>query len=664
MRLPWRRRVPPGRLHAPPTTELLTPQALLWLLAALALAVIPQAGEVAKWLTAFFLLMAIWRGWIAARNQTLPPRWLVLGLALLVGIAIVVDHRTLFGRDAGVALLTAMTACKLLESRTLRDGVVLTFLGYLLVMSNLLYSQEILRMTYLLAIIVALLAAHVLIHPQHTALCGMVPLKLTGKMTLLALPVMLILFVLFPRIPGPLWGLPQDAYNRTGLSDEMTPGSIGQLIRSNTVAFRVRFTGPIPPKAALYWRGPVLWYFDGQRWSPGGVWGRPEPAPLTPQGPAVDYTVTLEPSNRPWLLALDLPASLPPQARMTPAFQVLRQQPVNEVYRYTIRSYLRYQTGPLSRWERESVLRLPVRGSPRARALALEWRQRDDRPEALVNAALALFREEDFYYTLNPPVLRQDSVDEFLFQTRRGFCEHYASAFVVLMRAAGVPARVVTGYQGGELNPFSDYLIVRQSDAHAWAEVWLPEQGWVRVDPTAAVAPNRIEEGIYASIPEAAAWAGRNTANLWLERLVLSWDLLNSAWNEWVLAYGPDRQREFLSGLGLGPMDWGRMTALMTAALGGLATVYWGWRWRKRRWLNPVARAWQRFCARLAQRGLARSAQEGPLAFAERVALVRPELAKPVQEIATLYATLRYGPASVAPEAVRQLQQLVRRFQV
>lgn len=664
MRLPWRR-VSPHRLSSPPPrAEWLTPQALLWLLAALMLAVIPQSGDVAVWLTVFFLLTAAWRGWIAVRGRALPPRWLVLGLALLVGIAIVVDHRTLFGRDAGVALLTAMTACKLLESRTLRDGVVLTFLGYLLVMSNLLYSQEILRMLYLLAVIVALLAAHVLIHPQHTALRGLVPLKLTGKMALLALPVMLILFVLFPRIPGPLWGLPRDAYKgRTGLSEEMMPGSVSQLIKSDEVAFRVRFTGPVPPKAALYWRGPVLWSFDGRRWTGGGSWPRNEPAPFTPEGSAVDYMVTLEPSNRLWLLALDLPASLPPQAAMTSAFQVLRRQPVNEVYRYPMRSYLRYRTGPLSNWEQQSALRLPIRSNPRTRALALEWRQRDDRPEALVNAALTLFREEAFYYTLNPPALGQDSVDQFLFQTRRGFCEHYASAFVVLMRAAGVPARVVTGYQGGELNPFSDYLIVRQSDAHAWTEVWLPERGWVRVDPTAAVAPSRIEEGIFAAMPEAAAFAGRSVTGLWLERLVLGWDLLNSAWNEWVLAYGPDRQREFLSGLGLGPMDWSRMTGLMTAALGGLAALYLGWRWRKRRWLNPVARAWQRFCERLARRGLARGAEEGPLAFAERIALAKPELAKPVQEIAVLYATLRYGPARVSPEAVRHLQQLVRRFQ-
>ena len=661
----WRRNRSQSKPLALPPAEALTPQALLWLLAALALAVLPQAGDVAVWLTGFFLIVAAWRGWIAVRRRALPPRFVVLGVALLIGVAVVVDHRTLFGRDAGVALLTAMTGCKLLESRSLRDGVVLTFLGYLLVMSNLLYSQEIPRMAYLLLVIMALLAAHVLIHPQHAGLRGFAPFKLTGRMALLALPVMLILFVLFPRIPGPLWGLPKDAYQgRTGLSETMEPGSVSQLIKSDAVAFRARFNGSAPAKAALYWRGPVLWSFDGRRWSAGGGWPRSEPAALTPEAPAVDYTVTLEPSNRIWLLALDLPASLPPQATMTSAFQVLRRQPVNEVYRYTMRSYLRYRTGPLTDSERQFALRLPPSSNPRTRALALEWRQRDDRPLALVNAALALFREQAFYYTLNPPTLGTNSVDQFLFQTRRGFCEHYASAFVVLMRAAGVPARIVTGYQGGELNALSDYWIVRQSDAHAWAEVWLPERGWVRVDPTAAVAPNRIEDGIYAAVSAAEAFAflaGRGAENLWLQRLVMSWDLLNSAWNDWVLAYGPDRQREFLSGLGFGAVDWGRMTLALVLALGGLATLYLGWRWRKQRWTHPVARAWQRFGERLARRGLARAATEGPLDFAERVARQRPEWAESVWEISRLYAALRYGPVA-SPEAVRRLQQLVGQF--
>ena len=666
MKLPWNRKNRPEREPPKSPVELLTTAAMGWLLTALALAVAPQTGELPMWLTVLFAVLTGWRGLLAFRDRPLPPRGLLLLVAVLAGAGVVIDYRTLFGRDAGVALLTAMTACKLLETRVLRDGVVLVFLGYLLVMSNLLYSQEIPRVAYLLAVIVVLLTAQVLIHRQHAGLIALAPLRLTGRMILLAVPVMLILFVLFPRIPGPLWGLPKDAYQgRTGLSDQMAPGTISELSLSDKVAFRVRFAGTLPPPNQRYWRGPVLWHFDGRRWT------RPEelltqtPTPFSAEGAAVDYTVTLEPSNKSWLFALDLPARLPPSARMTPSFQLLRDQPVNEVYRYEMRSYPSYRTGELTATERSRGLQLPLRGNPRARTLVADWRQRDPRPEALVMSALTLFREQSFYYTLTPPLLSGEIVDDFLFRTRQGFCEHYASTFVFLMRAAGVPARVVTGYQGGEINALGGYMIVRQSDAHAWAEVWLEGRGWVRVDPTGAVAPNRVQQGLYAALSDTGLLpflARRGGNSEWLRQMALSWDTLNSAWNEWVLAYGPDRQQEFLSGLGFGPVDWGEMTVAMMIALSGFGVLYAGWRWRSRLARDPVARAWQRFCARLARRGLARGMAEGPLDFAERVVKQRPELAQSVGEIARLYAALRYGPVA-PPMAVRRLQRLVQRFQ-
>ncbi|MEI2782322.1 MAG: DUF3488 domain-containing protein [Candidatus Competibacter sp.] len=398
----------------------MTPLALTWLLVALALAVAPHARELSVWLTVLFVAILGWRWFLARRGQPLPARWLLLPVAVLAGAGVLIDYRTLFGRDAGVALLTAMTACKLLETRELRDGVVLVFLGYLLVMSNLLYSQEIPMIAYLFAVVLLMLAAQVMIHRQHAGLGALAPLRLSGKMALQAVPVMVILFVLFPRIPGPLWGLPKDAYKgRTGLSEEMMPGSVSELSKSDAVAFRARFAGLTPPPNRLYWRGPVLWNFDGRRWTSGD--GRPAnvPIPFAPEGAAVEYSVILEPSNRIWLFALDLPALLPPRAAMTPSFLLLRDQPVNEVYRYDMRSYPTYRTGDLTEAEKTRALRLPPRGNPRARTLAAEWRERDARPEALVNAALLLFREQAFYYTLTPPLLNVDSVDDFLFRTRQ-----------------------------------------------------------------------------------------------------------------------------------------------------------------------------------------------------------------------------------------------------
>lgn len=661
----WNRENRQKRQTNAPPVEPLTQSGLAWLLVALALAVAPHTFELPIWLSTLFFAMIGWRGVIALRNRPLPSRWLLLAVAVVAGAGVLIDFRTLFGRDAGIALLVAMTACKLLETRGLRDGVVLVFLGYLLVMGNLLYSQEIPLVAYLFAVVLLMLAAQVMIYRQHAGLGALTPLRLTAKMALQAIPVMLILFVLFPRIPGPLWGLPQDAHKgRTGLSDEMMPGTVSTLSQSDEVAFRARFTGPIPAPNQLYWRGPVLWNFDGRRWTAGEGPPSSVPIPFTSTGAAVEYSVILEPSNRIWLFALDLPTLLPPQASMTPSFQLVRQQPVNEVYRYQMRSYPHYRTGELEATERARALRVPIRGNPQARALAAEWRARDARSETVVSQALTMFREQNFYYTLTPPLLGSNSVDEFLFNTRQGFCEHYASAFVFLMRVAGVPARVVTGYQGGERNTFGDYLIVRQSDAHAWAEVWLEGQGWVRVDPTGAVAPNRVQDGLYAAVADGESLPfliRRGGDSQWLHQLAMGWDSLNNIWNEWVLAYGPDRQKEFLSGLGFGAIDWREMTIAMTAALAGFAVVVAGLRWLTGGSRDPVARAWQQVCVRLARRGLARGVQEGPLDFAQRVANSRPDLARAIREIAQSYALLRYGPAT-PPQGVQQLQQLVRQF--
>jgi transglutaminase-like putative cysteine protease len=473
------------------------------------------------------------------------------------------------------------------------------------------------------------------------------------------------LFILFPRVSGPLWNLPQDAYRgRTGLSDEMSPGAISQLSQTDTVAFRVQFTGTVPSPEQLYWRGPVLWDYDGHTWK--GIAEIPSSTfDYTPEGAGMDYTVTLEPHGKRWLFALDLPASLPVETMATTSFELLRAQPVNEVLRYQVRSYLYYRTGELSSWERQRALQLPAQVNPRARTLAAEWRKRDPDPAALVRAALALFRKEPFYYTLTPPLLGKEGVDDFLFNTRQGFCEHYAGSFVFLMRAAGVPARVITGYQGGERNALDNYLIVRQSDAHAWAEVWLEDWGWVRVDPTAAVAPERVEQGLYAAVASPKTLPilmGRH--NLWIQQLGLGWDALNKAWNKWVLTYGPERQQQFLSVLGLGIGDWRGMAFAMVLALGSLGLVFAGLRTLQRRAaVDPVIQAYQCFCAKLARYGLVRDAHEGPLDFAERVARHHPDLAYQARLISQLYATLRFGRA-YQQDSVKRLRRLVKDFKV
>ncbi len=642
---------------------LLNVDTFAWLAAALTLTLLPHLPHLPVGFWLLFPAAVAWSGRVVQGRRQLPPRWLLTAITLATIAGVLLHYRTLFGRDAGTALLAAMVSLKFLELRTLRDGMVLIFLGYFLVMAVLLYEQTLPLAAYLLLVVIVLLTAQIALqHP--TALPPARLLRCSSRLVAEAIPIMLILFILFPRVPGPLWGLPRDAYSGlTGLSEEMTPGSISQLSLSDAVAFRVRFDGPIPPASQLYWRGPVLWRYDGRTWR---RWEETTHSQFSVQvgGAPVDYTITLQPHGSRWLPALDMPVTLPPDAGITSSLQLVPTQPVNQVLRYAMRSYPQYNTGPLP--PGQDWTSLPARFDPRARALAQEWRQRYTAAADIVTAALALFRQEPFYYTLNPPLLQSgNAIDEFLFTTRRGFCEHYAGSFVFLLRAAGVPARVVLGYQGGERNDLGGYLIVRQADAHAWAEVWLQERGWVRVDPTAAVAPARIERGLYAALDSADNLSLRaRRDSVWLYNLAMTWDYLNNAWNDWVLAYGPERQKQFLSALGFGPLDWRDMTVALLLALAGVSLALFGWQtlWN-RAVRDPVARAYRDFCAKLARRGYTRAAHEGPLAFSERVALSRPDLAEQVRLIGQLYASLRYGRRQPTA-AVRQLRRLVRQFRV
>lgn len=637
-----------------------------WLGSALTLAMLPHLTRLPAWLGGVFLMALLWRGLAARGRLALPHRLLLLPITLGVGAGVLAGYGTVLGREAGVALLAAMTALKMLEAHTRRDGLVLVLLGYLLVMANLLSTQSLLACAHLLGSVLLLSAAQTAVVSPGVLAAPLELLRFCARLLALSAPFMVVLFLLFPRLPGPLWHLPKDAAGgRTGLSDEMSPGDISQLSLSGAVAFRVSFAGRAPPPEQLYWRGPVLWLFDGRAWtrpgerSGGGLDYRA-------LGEALDYTVTVEPHGQRWLFALDLPARVPEHSVATADFQLLRREPVDEVLRYPMRSYPRYATGPLRPWERRLGLQLPEGGNPRARELAARWRDQDPDPATLAARVLALFHEQPFHYTLSPPLLTgPDSVDEFLFESRRGFCEHYAGSFVFLMRSAGVPARVVTGYQGGEHNELGDYWIVRQADAHAWAEVWLPGSGWTRVDPTAAVAPERVGGGLFAALadPAEVPFLARRGES-WLRRLALGWDAVNNAWNQWVLAYGPERQRRLLAGLGLEALGGAGLVGALLAGLGAVGSILAGlWLWKQRRNADPVARAWERFCARLARRGLARRPHEGPLDFVERVAGARPDLAGPARTIGWLYARLRYGPGG-GTEQARRLGRLVGRFRV
>lgn len=634
----------------------------LWLFACAVLTLLPDVEHAPVWLTVAVCTAIAWRVALWWRRAALPPRWLLTFLVIAGSAGIFLTYRQFFGKDPGIGLLILFLALKLLELRSVRDGLAVIFLCYFLLLTHFLNEQGIGVAGFTLAALVVVTAA--LASLGHAGRSTAEHLRLSALMLAQAAPFMLVLFLLFPRVQGPLWGMPADAYSgMSGLSDTMSPGSISNLSLSGEIAFRVKFEGEAPSKPALYWRGPVLSFYDGRTWSAGVRQAKVSP-PDTASGPTFRYSVTLEPHNKNWLFALEMPRSLPPDAILSRDYQLLSKTPVRSRIRYEMQSHLDFVPGAdESAASLQSHFNLPA-NNPRTRALAEQWRRELATHEAIIGRMLNHFRQESFFYTLTPPLLGENSIDQFLFDTRRGFCEHFASAFVFAMRAAGVPARVVTGYQGGELNPVDGYLIVRQSDAHAWAEVWLESKGWVRIDPTAAIAPSRIETGLASAVSAGEPLPFLVRVDLsWLRQIRFSWEAVTNSWNQLVLGYTPERQREVLSRFGMREPDWKAMTAAMAALCGFLLLGLTLWVLHKRIRIDKTVRAWNRLSRRLARVGLARKDWEGPADYAHRVALSRPELTQSLEAIAALYIELRYGRLS-GNAAQQRLRRLIANLEI
>ena len=633
-----------------------------WLLAVALATAGPHVAHLPAWLSALVGALFIWRIWLWVKRDRLPRRLPLTLLAAGSVAGIGWQFHTLFGRDAGVALLVLFMALKPMEMHSRRDALVVLMLGFFLLLTHYFYSQSIPTGLWLLAATTLLTATLIRLHGGAQPIATIA--RYAGMLLLQALPFMLILYLLFPRVSGPLWGLPQDAHSgMTGLSEKMAPGSLSNLIQSGAIAFRVRFSGDRPEKSSLYWRGPSFDEYDGLTWRARELTvaaARTKPS-IEVTGKSFAYESTLEAHNQRWLLALDIPTTLPPNSELAPSLEVLAREPVRSRARFAFTSATSFRANPLeSPAALQYALRLPPAINPRTRELAGEWRSKFSSPEQIRDAALNLFRNEAFFYTLRPPLLGQNAMDEFLFSSRRGFCEHYASAFVFLMRAAGIPARVVTGYQGGELNPVDGFLIVRQSDAHAWAEIWLAGQGWTRVDPTAAVAPSRVDQGIAAALTGEPLPIFSRVDIDWLREMRNRWEALNNGWNQWVLGYSPERQREVLSQLGFKEPDWRSMTATLAVLCGVTLIIITLWTLYQRTTTDPAQRAWQRYCAGLRRRGVNPATWEGPIDFAERVARERPDLAALTSEAARYYADLRYGHGS--NDQLRLLQECTRRL--
>ncbi|HZO21151.1 MAG TPA: DUF3488 and transglutaminase-like domain-containing protein [Steroidobacteraceae bacterium] len=635
---------------------------LEWAAGAFAAGVLLNADRVPTWVPVAALGFILWR-LIAGRAPVRLPGNIVRSvLAVLLVAAVLARFRTLNGLTAGTALLILMGGIKLLETRAQRDQYIMIGASLFLLLAACLDRQTLLRapLYALHAWLCCAALAVVASADSDHSFSNRAAVMLAARSLLYALPLGLALFVFFPRLAGAFWAIPRSSAAQTGLGDTMTPGSITALTASYAVAFRARFEGLPPPPEERYWRGPVLHEFDGYTWRRGsGTAYRPQA--LEYLGKAYHYDIALEPSSQRWWFSLDTAAGAPGlRAFFTYDYQLIAAEPVTEVTRYTLVSYTRTQSATeLSSLARRRETLLPPDRNPRTLSLARKLRAEAGSDRAFIGAALELLRTGGFSYSLTPPALAQDSVDDFLFNTHTGFCGHYASAFVALMRAGGLPARVVTGYLGGEWNPIGRYFIVRQSDAHSWAEVWLQGRGWTRIDPTAVVEPERLRRGILDLLPDAVSAPARFVwSRPWLHGALERWDALNAWWNERIVRFSYDDQLRLLERLGFdapGPrqLGWAFAAALM-------AWLLWI-AWRLGRHPLPgrpdrLARCYARLCRKLAGAGVAREPSQGPLAFAAEIDRRRPDLSGVVQPLLWQYAELRFGPPVPRPGTARLMQ--------
>jgi transglutaminase-like putative cysteine protease len=647
---------------SPSASPPLPPAGRRWALAASIVCLLPLLLELPPTLAPGIGAVALAVPLLAREGHA--PTW--LRLLLIFGLlgTVMTLYGFRFGRDTGCALLATMLALKPVEMRSLRDARSLLGFALFAPFATFLLDQGprslMLGLLGAVAVLTALLRLSE-IEVDEGASVGRPWWRrfvAVARMIAIGLPLAMGVFWLFPRFSTPLWGVPERALTRPGLSDRMSPGDWIDLIADDTPALRATFFGPAPAQNELYWRGPVLWAFDGRTWT-AVDWSRSIDAPEVEPGPVqYRYELEIEPTDRQQLVALEMPLQAPPETHLHPDFSLHSRQALTAVTRWRMTSSPRARVDDrLQPALRTLALRLPEGYNPRTLALARRWRQEvgpsgRTADSALVKRALDWIRA-DFVYTLDAPPLGRHSVDEFLFRSRAGFCEHFSSSFVVLMRGAGVPARVVTGYVGGYRNPVGGYWLVRRSDAHAWAEVWLEGRGWVRVDPTAAVAPERIYDTI----------ADRRPGNLGgfsgLAPVFDVGDWLRRGWNDFVLGYNAARQRRLLQSFGVPDLDSAQLIQMFVlATVLALAGMLW-LTTRQERERDPVLRAWRRLERRYRRLGLGRAAHEPVAVWAERVARNRPQT-EDVRRISQRFVEWRYardhGSVASADLLIRELR--------
>ncbi len=626
--------------------------AVVWQLLAFGVVLLPHLAWLPLWLIGICLMTPGVRLMIHGGRWSLPHWSVKLVLVLAVAGGLILTYSRATGMRGMVALLIGALALKLLEIYHRRDALVMLYVSLFVLATSFLFYQTIAVALYALLATTVIVAALNSIQQDPMRADLLRPLRRALRLLLFALPLMLVLFLLFPRI-GPLWSVPLDRQvARSGLADSMSPGDISQLIRSGATAFRVSFDAAAPAPAQRYWRSMIYSEFDGRTWRRARSGDeREESGLLQGQGGAIDYEIIFEPSNRNWLVALDLPAGAPDRMRLAEGHTLLSLRPVDRRLSYRARSYASYRLQPyLPQRARVRYLQLPAFGNARSRAQAARWWQQSGAdPQRFVNRVLGEFNAA-FSYTLTPARLGADAVDQFLFDTQQGFCGHYAGALSFLLRSVGVPARVVAGYQGGEWNPYEQYLTVRQYDAHAWTEYWVEGAGWLRVDPTAAVAPERVLESASAAYADDPAFLSdspwsplRLGRSGWLQGLRQQLDAANFVWHRWVLNYQA-RQLGVLSGWFGAVSGWKIVLALLLPSALVLGLVAWQQlRGGRRRPRDPVERALQRLLELLAREVDVRRPNESIQAYAGRLGERNPSLAAELAAVARADAAVRYA---------------------
>ena len=655
--------------------------ALVWMIICLFTLMAPHAGRVPLWILAVYVFAAVWRIQVYRGHWSFPGRWVKVAMTISGFVGIYASYGTLVGLEPTVALLLTAFALKFIELSQRKDAYVLLFLGYFICITEFLFSQDLLIVLYSLLNVTLITTALVALHQPGQHQFNRKTIRLAAIMLLQAMPLMLVLFFMFPRI-GPLWTVPVKSHTaKTGMSDHMKPGDLPNLRQSTEVAFRARFDGEIPAKSTLYWRGLVFSKLQDGAWSSLRYYDVPaterRPAEVETDSVApLQYSVIMAPTQQNWLYSLRYARPNTPGVMAAADYRLLLLVPVEDEYLFKASSWPDAVLDlELSDWRRETELRLPDNDNPQTRALARDLRGEVTSDRDFVDAVLNKFNTEPYVYTLQPDLLsEEDPMDQFLFQTKRGFCEHYAYAFVVMMRAAGVPARVVAGYQGGEINPVNKTVIVHQFDAHAWAEVWLAGQGWVRVDPTAAVSPDRIEWGLERAVAAEGSFLQNSPLSLlryrsivWVNLLRLRYDALTYRWQSWVIGFNSEQQFDLLRNV-FGDISAHKFAAVLIGswALVLIPVAISLLRKRDVHQLSPVDKLYLTFCARLAVVGIDRAPGETAGQLASRATHAMPAQSARIEHVTALYGELAYKAttqtADNEEDLLRQFSKAVKGF--